>query len=522
MRKRFPNEVLEFLRRHKRDGGLLVFDKKVFGKWTWSEVKKINLQMFEPKQKGKIIIPPHNPARVILFPNYEGRVYPKGYIGDRNASSVDMCFLSKSDEGNKFYFFDDFLDKRTRADSLVNSHMFWYSAFVENGLALVLSPDALDERKVYQASALFMPAILQVDNMNVMVNRYFIVKKREVKEDFSSVRDKKFKSIHDLAVVWNFDANQPVYSDVETFIILCACFFMMESIPAINLILCGATRSKKTAFLDMFSKIFGDEMITSQWSSSKGLVVSFFGDRPTAGALFKANYVCGIDEFFRRFLSNAEKSGALSSLRNGLTEFMNVLEHKEHSYQSGKGNINLALRTSFIGTDNSIYKRELPDVWKMDNAVLRRLTFLLVSPETEEKGRNLRMISVREASELLEKRFRAIKAFKHFQDYAKFGRFARMEIANIKLSHKEMLYIESLMNEMKRKYGTLFFTEESILAFYRCWCFFQPRVRDGFGRDFFEKCIVRIVEDARSILEPETKVEGDWKGEVKGRLISNY
>lgn len=519
---RFPNEVLGFLKKHKKDGGLLMYDGKVFEDWKWDDMKEMNLGLFEPRQKGKIIVPPHNPARIVLFPNYSGRVYPKGFIGDKSASCVDMCLLSKSKEGGNFYFFDEFLDRKIKAKSLVNSRLYWYSAFVGNSMALVLSTDPLDERKVYDCSCIFMPAIMQVDGMNVMVNRYLVVKKREVKEDFSSVRNKKFRGIQDLSPVWDFDKNVPVYDDVETFIILSACFFCAESIPAINLILCGATRSKKTAFLDMFSRIFGDDFVTSQWSSSKGLIVSFYGQKPVAGVLFKANYVSMVDEFFRRFLNNADKFGTLNALRNGLSEFMNVLEHKEHLYPSGKGNISLALRTSFLGTDNSIYKKELPEVWKQDNAVLRRFTFLLVSPETEEKGKNLRMISGNEAGELLQKRFRQIRAFKHFPDYAKFARYARIEIANIKLSHKEMLYIDSFMNDLKRKYGTLFFTEETIIALYRCWCFFSDHIKSNFGREFFEKAVVRLVEDARNILEPETKEEGDWKDEVKHRLVPNF
>jgi hypothetical protein len=522
LKRRFPNEILGFLKRHKKDGGLLMFDGKIFEDWSWDDQKEMNLGLFEPRQKGKMIVPPHNPARIILFPNFGGKVYPKGVISDKSSSSIDMCLLSKSKEGGNFYFFDEFLDRKIKAKSLVSSKLFWYSAFVGNSMALVLSTDQLDERKVYECSCLFMPAILQVDGMNVMVNRYLIIKKKEIKEDFSSVRGKRFRTVQDLSPVWDFDKNINVYSDVETFIILSACFYMMESIPAINLVLCGASRSKKTAFLDMFSRIFSDEITTSQWASSKGMIVSFYGQKPVAGALFKANYVSLVDEFFRRFLNTADKMGTLNALRNGLTEFMNVLEHKNHSYPSGKGSINLALRTSFLATDNSIYRKELPDLWKMDNAVLRRFTFLLVSPETEERGKNLRMLGVSEAGDLLEKRFRQTHAFKHFQDYAKFARFARIEIANVKISHKEMLYVESFMADLKRKYGTLFFTEEAVLALYRCWCFFQSRIKSGCNRDFFEKVITRLVSDARDILEPETKEEGDWKREVKGKLVSNF
>jgi len=505
VKERFPNPILNKVRRlPKSFHGLYLCDpfpkdNKVFDNWEFHDMKVVNEQGFT--KKGKLV---ENPPKLVLFPNYFGVAVLKGLVREMRSSIP----LLQSTEGQRlcFYFLDEYVRGDSRVRNLISVPMQIYIGIVDNEVAIIYSIDKLDDSERYWVKAVKIPMTSVVNGDKLTTYRYFLISSRRFKEDLSDVRDMKFRSIYDLCLVWDFDKDIPVYDDIETFMILSSCIFVRPSYPAINLILCGETSSKKTAWFDTFKEIFGDDYAVSQWSSIKGLIMSFYGEHPRAGIIFNAKFVSMIDELFRRFLSDSRsvmKEGAGQVLRNGLSDFMNVVEHKKFPFSSGKGSLDLMLRTSFMATDNAIYRREIPKVWSSDKAVLRRFSWLLVSDDTTKKGQQMMLIDVNEAKSLLQRKWRKGKIFENTAQYARFCKYARQEIAKMEFTEDDKKYINGLLEQVIAKYKTTFFIDTAARAYYLCWKFFSKHI--PLDRSFFEKVFWRLADDAKKVLEPEWK-----------------
>jgi len=502
VKERFPNPILNRVRRlPKKFHGLYLCDpfpkdNKVFGNWEFHDMKVVNEQGFT--KKGKLV---ENPPKLVLFPNYFGVAVLKGMVRELR-SSVPIL---QSTEGQRlcFYFLDEYVRGDTRVRNLISVPMQIYIGIVDNEVAIIYSLKKLDDSERYWVKAVKIPMTSVVNGDKLTTYRYFIVSSRQFREDLDDVRDMRFRSVYDLCLVWDFDKNIPTYDDVEIFIIMSSCIFVKPSYPAINLILCGETSSKKTAWFDTFKEIFGDDYAVSQWSSVKGLIMSFYGEHPRAGIIFNAKFVSMIDEFFRRFLSDSHsvmREGVYQVLRNGLSDFMNVVEHKKFPFSSGKGSLDLMLKTSFMATDNVIYKSDIPKVWNKDKAVLRRFSWLLVSEDTVKKGQEMMLIDVDEAKGLLQKKWRKEKVFESLAQYGRFCKYARQEIAKMQLDEDERKYVNGLLEQVRSKYKTTFFVDTPARALYLCWKFFSKHMPLDVA--FYERVFWRLVEDARNVLEP--------------------
>jgi hypothetical protein len=509
MKTRFPNPVLNRVRRLKKSfSGLYLCDPypnddKVFSNWEFHEQKSINEgNILTTGKRGKVTLK-ENPPTVVFFPNYFGLCTLKG--SKKDLSSTLPILQGTVSRQLELYFLDDYVRGDIKTKPLIVVPIYIYAGIVDREFAIIYSPKRLDDSERYLIKALKIPFVNVVGGDKVVTWRYFLIKERIFREDLSDVRDKKFKSMDDLCLVWDFERNIPIYDSIETFIILSSCVFVIPSFPAINLILCGETISKKTAWLDTFREIFGDDYAVSQWSSIKGLIVSHYGEQPQAGIIFKSSFVSMIDEFFRRFLADSRSVsnvGVPQVLRNGLSDFMNVIEHKRFPFASGKGSIDLMLKTSFIATDNTIYKKDIAKVWHDDKAVLRRFTWLLVSNDTAKRGQQMSLIDVDEALRLLHKKWKANKTFTSSSQYGRFCKYARQEIAKMQLSNEETAYINGLLHQVHDKYKSTFFVDTPVRALYLCWKFFSKHV-EGLDKDFYERAFWRLVEDAKSVLEPK-------------------
>lgn len=503
VKERFPNPILNRVRRlPKGFHGLYLCDpfpkdNKVFDNWEFHDIKVVNEQNFI--KKGKLI---DNPPRLVLFPNYFGVTVLKGMV--RELRSTVPLLQSTESQRLCFYFLDEHARGDARVRNLISVPLQIYIGIVDNEVAILYSIKKLDESERYWIKAVRIPITSVVNGDKLTTYRYFIISSRQFKEDLNDVKDLKFKSMYDFCLVWDFDRNVPVYDDIETFIIMSSCIFVKPSFPAINLILCGETSSKKTAWFDTFKEIFGDDYAVSQWSSIKGLIISFYGEHPRAGIIFNAKFVSMIDEFFRRFLSDSQsikREGAFQVLRNGLSDFMNVVEHKKFPFSSGKGSMDLILKTSFMATDNAIYKNEIPKVWNKDKAVLRRFSWLLVGDDTVRKGQQMMLIDVDEAKRLLQKKWRKDDTFDSMAQFGRFCKYARQEIFNMQFDDDDKKYVNNLLEQVRGKYKTTFFVDTSARALYFCFKFFSKHM--PLDRAFFEKAFWRLVEDANSILEPK-------------------
>jgi hypothetical protein len=488
-------------------------DNKVFDNWEFHDMKVVNEQNFT--KKGKLV---DNPPKLVLFPNYFGIAIMKGSKRELR-SSVPIL---QSTEGQRlnFYFFDEYNRGDVRVRSLISIPLHLYVGIVDGEASILYSLKKLDDSEKYWIKAVRIPMTSVIGGDKLITYRYFVVTSRVFKEDFSDVVDKKFDSFDDLCLVWDFDKNIPVYDEVETFIILSALIFCKSSNPAINLILAGATMSKKTAWFDSFKEIFGDDYAIAQWSSIKGLIMSHYGEQPQAGLLFKATFVSMIDEFFRRFLSDTRevsRQGTLMTLRNGLSDFMNVLEHKSFPFASGKGSMDLILKTSFMATDNVVYKKAIPELWKRDNSVLRRLAWLLVSDDTARRGQSMTLSDFYDIKPKLVRKLKK-SGIDSLGQYGKFCKYARKEVAKIELIPEEESYFDELISRAHAKYKTTFFLNPTLKALFVCWKFFRLHMRN-LDKEFFERAFWRLLEDTKKILEPDNSGNAgsthDWKQTFK-------
>lgn len=509
MKTRFPNPVLNRMKRLKKSfSGLFLCDPfpdkdKVYDDWEYHDQKSINeMLMTSVGKRGKIMLK-ENPVSVTFFPNFMGICSLKG---TKSSLSVTVPIIQES-AGQKMelYFLDEYNRSDIRIKTLLSVPIFIYVGVVNKEFAVIYSMRKLDESGRYWIKALRIPFVNVIDGDKIITYRYLLIKERVFHEDLNDVKNLKFDSIDDFCLVWDFDKDIPVYDSIETFIILSSCVFFKPSYPAINLILCGETGTKKTAWFDTFKEIFGDDYALSQWSSIKGLIVSHFGERAQAGILFKASFVSMIDEFFRRFLSDTRsvaKGGATMVLRNGLSDFMNIVEHKLFPFASGKGSIDLQLKTSFMATDNVIYKSSIPMLWSKDKAVLKRFSWLLVSEDTARKAQMMRFMDVDDAIALLLKRWKKNKIFNSKGQYERFCKWARLKILDSMITSEEQHHVDSLILEVEKKYGVSFFIATPAKALFLCWKFFSKHIKN-MNLDFYDKAFWRLADDAKIILEPK-------------------
>jgi hypothetical protein len=210
-------------------------------------------------------------------------------------------------------------------------------------------------------------------------------------EDFSPIKKliPEIKCINDLSLVWDFDNNQPIYSELETAILLGNLFYYEYGVPAFHITLCGSQRTaRKSTWLNVISSITGDDVHRCEGSTVKGLVPSFF-DKIDPGAILGSRYVFLGDEFFRAPEQSAQESSSYVKMRQFLVHMMGLFNKTEATFDSGKGKGTFLFTKSFFSTDNMKSSNELKQLFENDPAPLRRFNFLIVSQETEKKGETI-------------------------------------------------------------------------------------------------------------------------------------
>jgi len=514
---KLPKEVKEFLHNNACKKGLLIYGRKVYEDYDWSEIKKLNIELnTKPifnKKKEIIDYQFLNPSRVVLFPNLKGRAFLHGFIGDSKDSSKGIPLLVKvrdSMSPKDVMWLDEYLDRKKIFKIVIDEKFFIYTGTINGNTGIFYSQEPLDA-EIYDVDVVTMPIAVssQDGGGNMIMNRYLVVNKKEFAEDFADVADKKFKELNDIVPVWDYARNIAVYDEVESFIILSACMFMKLGFPAIGLIICGGTHARKTAWLESFKTIFNDMVIPMQsQASEKGMLVTHYGNKPSTGLIFRAKFVCLPDEFLRSMYKGADREGRTQALLRNCSDYMNVIEHKEFPYSSGKGTVFATLKSSFIATDNTVFKEELAKAWQNDPASLRRFAFLKVSDATEERGRTMPHVDSLQIPQLIQSRFRALKSFNSLGEYAKFFRYGRKVTQSMEITNEEYDRIRGLMARLKKKYGTDFALDDTAIALYVCEKFWREHI-EFLPSDIFERAVERIYESHKAYLNPAL----DWKAQ---------
>jgi len=228
-------------------------------------------------------------------------------------------------------------------------------------------------------------------NANI-VDKIVIVSEYSLhEEDFSPLKKliPEIKCINDLSLVWDFDNDISIYSELETAILLGNVFYYEYGVPALHITLCGSQRTaRKSTWLNIISSITGDDVHRCEGSTVKGLVPSFF-DKIDPGAILGSKFVFLGDEFFRTPEQSAQESSSYVKMRQFLVHMMGLFNKTEATFDSGKGKGTFLFTKSFFSTDNMKSSNELKQLFENDPAPLRRFNFLLVSEETEQRGESI-------------------------------------------------------------------------------------------------------------------------------------
>ena len=211
--------------------------------------------------------------------------------------------------------------------------------------------------------------------INVCDHVYLITKAEVIPEDTSLVKTMVpvLKHIGQLSLTWNFEKNIPLYSLEEIWILTINQFYVRQGSGALNLIFCGEGGSKKTAWCRILSFIFGDKLQMTQLSTDKGLIPSFYGDKPQLGALLSANKIALLDDYFRWFSQKKGHTGIKQAIHQGLEQSMQIINREPYLIPNAKSqNFEVCLETPILGTDNYDYVKELREIYAISKPIFRR------------------------------------------------------------------------------------------------------------------------------------------------------
>lgn len=482
-RSKFPPHVESGAKKVKED---IFISDKVYN-WSWNNIRQVNLNRLHDKDIKKDI-KKLNP-KIILFPNFSGKLFVK--IEEKETKD-DVLIYSKSMKSE--YFLGDEMRKGIPLSDVCKLSCYVYRGVIDGNYCYIYSLSKLNPQKIYNINALRYEVVSGSTGHNIISNMYIVFTATEEKLDYSKIKDLKFNSIQDITLVWDYKNDGYIWDDIETAIILCNTFYMEQDVPALNLILCGKTEAKKTPWIILLSRIFGDVEVSSANLTDKGLVPSFYGKSPKLGALIESNYITLLDDFFRFFdqQSMKYKIGSYIALRIGLSQIMNILDRAERKFDSGKFSVITRYSSSFFATDNMKYINEMKKLWEDDKAIVRRFSFLLASKETTIRGYNAYVdtdIAIKKLQD------RLLKFRLTFDKYNLLGSYIREKMQRTIVDEN---VIDKIDKEIQTRYKQNFHMTTKIRAIYKfCKCIkeFIP----SFGDNMFEKMVWRLANDFNEI-----------------------
>lgn len=513
--KKLPSKVLKYIKEEIKKlkqsnfkKGVL-FCNSIYERASYSFIKQVAVEL--SNVNDMLIFP--------VIPNKMGIIRLKTMHFN---GKINVNFMRKSSEN--MYFFENYIDKRINFLNILSYPLYVYSGILDGEEVICflkdkISIDLLNKEFYFEGMEIEKSVNRYVGNIEIpsSSNNYFLTHLKAREYDFTGIEDviKRVNSIQDLSFLWDFRADEPVYSDDEVFLILANIMYMKYSVPAFNLILCGKPSSKKTPWLSICSRIFGDNLIESSQARAKGLVPSFYGDIPSVGVLIGSNYVTLLDDYFRMFARDSERSGIYVSIHNGLDNIRGLLDREFREIPSGKGSVFSVYKSSFFATDNFSYPHVLKDIWNRDPAILKRYTFCILCSESERKGNNLYVIGQNEAEKLLHERFTKIFGIDGFKAIRGLFFFMRMNLDNVKYDQDR---VSNIVINMKKEKGDYFFEPkakaliESIVMFNSL---FKRHSLDLIAseEDYvdFERLLKRLIEDFEKIIFHRVNIDAKFE-----------
>jgi hypothetical protein len=436
--KSLPPNIRKFIKANesviqnfiRKDGGFVLQFNSCYPRANWNFIKEASIK-YSRDFKGCVFL---------FLPNDDkGFMFPLGAASTKR--SVNL--MSITDTGN-FKFVSDFVDRRSTIVASAKKDFYSYIASIGGLNTIVFTEKQLKDEELgmeHSFEAMSVDAFSFHEKLGVPVSSklYFITKHTPIAMDFSTIlKDvSHIKSVQDMSLVWNYRDNQPLYQDIEVRLIDGNAFYSEKGVSALNQILAGITACKKTPWMDVLSWITGDVVTSARHASGKALTPSWYGEAIRVGPLFDARFVSMVDDFFRCADEDAVRLGLPVALHQKLGSIMNILDRTERSFRSGKGDVNLTMKSSFFGTDNFYHPEVIKKINDDDPATIRRFSFLLVSDETSRRASVLPQLNEIDFLNLTTERFSKIFGVpKPFPVMKKIFLFSRTCIPKVRWDEK--------------------------------------------------------------------------------------
>lgn len=370
---------------------------------------------------------------------------------------------SKSTRGERWDFFDS-LDSQVRYSLRCRIPVYESRVLIDGVTSIVYSREKLELNTNYDFIVFRWFKLSETPDKPVRDNPvYFCFEARRVREDFSPVYDiaGKLSDFEQLSPNWAYDR-------LTNILILFNSVYMMEGEPTINLILFGGPRLGKSKVLEVFSKVFDEQIHSGTQQTIKGLTGSFYADEARSGALAESKFIFLGDEFFRTGLKEAHQQTDASHIMALLHGIMEHLEHSKKTAPSGKYSRPIFFDKSFLATNNIRNFSEFEKAFQDDPAPFNRLTFAVLSKDVEKRMRDMELIP----SSFYWNSFLSHinKAGLNSKTYRKLLMLVRLDIKKVKVD-------VSKMNKYLFKYANRchddFERKEKFLAFVRCFTVFN-------------------------------------------------
>lgn len=306
-----------------------------------------------------------------------------------------LNLISSTKDG--YYFLNQPPRKEQKINLYTPVNTYKFACLIGQNVEICYSRKVLKEGKDYFCEGIEFPNFGLSKNRktstSILEKTYLIVHAHEIEDKFSELNDvlPHIKKIQDFSLVWNYQKDEPIYSEEEVALITMNAFYYGEGVNAFNLILCGAGDSNKSTYLKMLNHVFEEKTINTNNSTAKGMVPSFYSDTGSLGAILEAKFIACLDDLFRLF-DKSNQMGIVSvknGIKNGLQDFMNIFDRTKEEVISGKAKFNVHMKSSFFATDNFKYADTLRQIYKEDEALCRRISFLHLSADSVTRATSI-------------------------------------------------------------------------------------------------------------------------------------
>lgn len=297
-------------------------------------------------------------------------IFIKGVISPGSSSYkqeliVYRVFTHSDTEDVKVIFFDEKVpaSKKWEEQIGLSADFFVYEVIETGNNFLLLSEKELDFGEYYlEGSATKLTDKLLIGNYGKIASRRKIILLYKAKSLINkiSTHEKLFRVAEGLTREKITDYIFSYYDEDENkhFIfrqprninnLIVSFLFSAKFEFPLHLCLYGKQDSGKTKIIGAIFQKFNEpySLVDGSNSSLKGLVPSFAGPTPKIGVLLESKRLCAIDEFFR-IIKGEEDRDKLSVLNN-------FLLHTKYTNRTGKGNIDIKMRSKLLTVTNPLY-----------------------------------------------------------------------------------------------------------------------------------------------------------------------